>query len=222
MLVVAADPSGTTLAAVRRFLSTAKNANTCGLFWDFASLPQWPRTPEQDVQFFAGLAVMARCYASIAGTAVLQLRAIPPRPAYFDGCITLFSGSHKQEDEAQLRSELGEFGQLTRLEYDDDVVNARFAMHEQAERCIAALKLRERPADFSYNTTSYDREHGIPYSGWVHLRPLRPDRVPHLPCVLRTICPRPTDRLEAARGLPLSLAVHAGTGRLPDELRVRR
>jgi len=49
------------------------------------------------------------------------------------------------------------------------VVNARFAMHEQAERCIAALKLRERPADFSYNTTSYDREHGIPYSGWCTL-----------------------------------------------------
>jgi len=52
------DPSGEYLAAVRRFLRSPLGAHVTGLFWDFASLPQNPRSPSQDDFFKKALKVM--------------------------------------------------------------------------------------------------------------------------------------------------------------------
>jgi hypothetical protein len=51
------DPDGALLAIVRRHLE-AHVEECAGLFWDFASLPQKPRTAAEDVIFADGLAVM--------------------------------------------------------------------------------------------------------------------------------------------------------------------
>ena len=78
------DPHGTTLAAVRRFLSSTE-ANDTGLFWDFCSLPQRGQKGEERSEaeksvFAQGLGIMGSIYASVTGTAVLQQRDIvlPP------------------------------------------------------------------------------------------------------------------------------------------------
>ena len=44
------------------------------------SLPQKPRTPEQEAAFVSGLQVMANLYSSAMGTSVLQLKEIPKCP----------------------------------------------------------------------------------------------------------------------------------------------
>ena len=55
------------------------------LHHSLASLPQKdaagnPRTPEEEAAFQRGLPVMGACYASVAGTAVLQQRTIDIPP----------------------------------------------------------------------------------------------------------------------------------------------
>ena len=81
------DPLGTTLAAVRRYVRSEPAAMECGLFWDFASLFQKPRTEAEDATFAAGLRVMANLYASAVGTCVLQLPEVPPRPSEQLGAV---------------------------------------------------------------------------------------------------------------------------------------
>eukprot|EP00966_Prymnesium_polylepis_P057231 1325670-Prymnesium_polylepis.1 len=78
---------------------------------DWVSLPQKPRTPEEQQAFIAALDVMLSLYASVAGTAVLQCKHNPPRPARFNGCLCLLDGLREGEDEAALRDELTRFGQ---------------------------------------------------------------------------------------------------------------
>ena len=51
-------------------------------FWDFASLPQKPRSPEEEELFQKALSVMGDMYASAIGTIVLQLKEIPDAPAH--------------------------------------------------------------------------------------------------------------------------------------------
>jgi len=46
------------------------------------------------------------------------------------------------------------------------VATARFASHEEAERCVAALHKVSRGAGCVYNETCYSRDCGEPYSGW--------------------------------------------------------
>jgi hypothetical protein len=103
------DPKGTTLAALRRFLQSDPTNLECGIFWDFASLPQKgrdgaERSKEDKAIFERSVKVMGLFYASITGTTVLQLKVIPPRPQEYDGYIVLF-GNTKSEEE--LRRELG-------------------------------------------------------------------------------------------------------------------
>ena len=73
------DPAGARLAEVRGFLRAHPHVE--GLFWDFASLPQKPRSKEEDAMFKRGLEVMADLYASPAGTVVLRAQGIPPNSA---------------------------------------------------------------------------------------------------------------------------------------------
>jgi len=46
------------------------------------------------------------------------------------------------------------------------VATARFESHEEAERCVAALRGQSRGAHYVYNATHYSRDRGEPYSGW--------------------------------------------------------
>ena len=79
------DPFGARLAALTAFLRA--HAGTCvrtsaselGLFWDYASLPQAPRSAAEQALFRQALAIMGDMYAS-ALTAVLQLKTVPPPP----------------------------------------------------------------------------------------------------------------------------------------------
>ena len=68
----------------------------------FASLPQKPpggdRSEIEIAIFKRALAVMAFVYASLKGTAVLQLKDVPPRPKEYDGCITLFGNEMSEEE----------------------------------------------------------------------------------------------------------------------------
>lgn len=85
------DPQGKRFEAVKEALAWFKANNLlrtgAGLFWDFGSLPQKPRTPAEDATFKEGLRVMANLYASAIGTAVLQLKRIPPCPKEAVGAI---------------------------------------------------------------------------------------------------------------------------------------
>ena len=79
------EPRGTTLLALRRLLDSTPDMMHCGLFWDYASLPQRgldgsDRTEEETSVFKRGLKVMAFFYASITGTAVVQLKDVPDCP----------------------------------------------------------------------------------------------------------------------------------------------
>ena len=58
------DPEGKRLELLREFLATQADANECALFWDYASLPQNPRTEKEDAIFYAALKRMGCLYAS--------------------------------------------------------------------------------------------------------------------------------------------------------------
>ena len=66
------DVSGMVLAAVRRFLRSELGRHVVAVFWDFASLPQKPRSPAEDALFKQALGVMGDVYASPLGTTVLR------------------------------------------------------------------------------------------------------------------------------------------------------
>ena len=75
------DPTGDRLRLLRAYLRTKPDAAECALFWDFPSLPQHARTPEEDKTFKAGLMCMSFIYSSLLGVGVLQLPDMPERPA---------------------------------------------------------------------------------------------------------------------------------------------
>jgi len=175
------DPFGSTLAAVRRYLASDPRLASCGLFWDFGSLSQKPRTSGENAAFKRGLKVMTNVYASLASTAVVQLKDIPPRPREYNGRVTVFdapAGASSGSDgiDASVRADLGRFGgTVEELSVDPgflrgdegSVANVCFASHEQALRCIDALKVEKRGAATVYNETAYDRNRDDKaYSGW--------------------------------------------------------
>ena len=73
------DSQGDRLRAIRQYLQ--EHPTLVGVFFDYSSLPQHPRTKAEDDMFKAGLAVIGDLYASPLGTTVLQLKFIPPRPS---------------------------------------------------------------------------------------------------------------------------------------------
>lgn len=167
------EPQGTTLEAVRRYLASDAQAAECGLFWDYASLPQRgldgsDRTDEEAATFKRALSVMGLFYASIRGTAVLQFKDVPPRPSQFDGQIMLFGVSSAASTKEALTSELSCFGAVVELDINpiSGQASVRFATHSAAEECIAELTRLGRAVDFVYNATAYDRDCGSVYSGW--------------------------------------------------------
>ena len=81
--------------------------------------------------------VSNRTYASIYGTAAIQLKDIPPRPTKYDGCVTLFNVP--SADEASVSDDLSRFGEVVDVTLKAGQASVRFASHEQAERCVVGL-----------------------------------------------------------------------------------
>ena len=168
---------GTTLAMLLDYLKTVPHAFELGLFIDWASLPQKPRTPQEEGAFRKTLGVMLSLYASVTGTAVLQCKEIPPRPPRFNGCLVLFDGLREGEDMATLRGTLIELVRAwgdgeTRYEMVGCTVEemkivpmlrVRFHEHAHAECALAALDSQGRAAALEYNDRAYD---GVGGRGW--------------------------------------------------------
>jgi hypothetical protein len=136
----------------------------------FVSVPQKDdhgvRTAEELEVFKRALPVMNKCYASICGTAVIQFKDIPVRPAEYDGWVTIFDLHPSSADEDAVCADLVRFGNVVEVSIVGRVATVRFASHEEAERCVAALRKESREAGCVYNETCYSRDRGEPFSGW--------------------------------------------------------
>ena len=164
-------PQGDEGSDGRRYLASDPGAQHCGLFWDYASLPQrgrdgTDRTAEEVKAFKSGLDVMAYFYASLTGTGVLQLKDVPTRPSQYDGRIALFFETKEKPEQEALRAEMSAFGQVVDLAIFDTHAHVWFAIHEHAVQAVEALRRQQRGVDYIYNTTAYDCERGEHYSGW--------------------------------------------------------
>ncbi len=138
----------------------------------YASLPQkglnnQDRTEAERAIFQRALAAMGHVYASLTGTAVLQLKDIPPRPERYDGLLTIF-GTEEQPlpSREALMMQLGVFGSLN-LSYSHSGTRADacYATHAMAERAVVALKRTGLSCALTYNAAHYDRASGSPYRG---------------------------------------------------------
>ena len=185
------DPFALHLSALQTFLRSKQQPDGTpfvdAVFWDFASLPQKPRTEAEGAHFQQGLSVMGALYASPVGTSVLELRTVPPRPAEFQGCVTVYSaaagggsgdggsssgggGGGLRGDDAStaaLGAVMSDFGEVLELEIEPEgrpeEASVRFATHAQAERAVAKAKERDPSlvAVLSYSGRPY-AERGWP------------------------------------------------------------
>lgn len=136
----------------------------------FGSLPQNPRTPEEDATFGEALGAMADLYASPLGTVVIQNKEIPSRPSDLDGCVLLCAlppTSYDSDAElAELSERFSQFGEVVEcVRHAPGELKLRLATHE------AALRLVEQGADgllptgawitLEYNERPYEQR------GWV-------------------------------------------------------
>jgi hypothetical protein len=151
------DPDGSRIRVLRRALK-GMAIRIEALFWDFGSLYQNPRTPEQEEAFVIALkgGAMNQLYASILATTVLQIEEIPPRPAEFDGKVCLFKLS-ANVDENMVRAALIRFGTIESCDLSHSPPIVRFASHASA---IAAKDAGAPPGlceglDTLYNETPY-------------------------------------------------------------------
>ncbi|KOO30621.1 hypothetical protein Ctob_005934, partial [Chrysochromulina tobinii] len=151
------DPKGSRFRVLRRALKRMA-IRIEALFWDFGSLYQAPRTPEQSASFKLALegGAMNQLYASILATTVLQIEEIPPRPAEFDGVVCLFKLS-ANVDENKVRAALIGFGIIESCDLSHSPPIVRFASHASA---VAAKNAGAWPGlceglDTLYNETPY-------------------------------------------------------------------
>jgi hypothetical protein len=149
------DPDGSRIRVLRRALTSLAIE---ALFWDFGSLYQNPRSPEQEDTFVIALkgGAMNQLYASILATTVLQIEEIPPRPAEFDGVVCLFKLC-ANVDESAVRAALDGFGTIESCDLSRTPPIVRFTTH------LSAVKAKEAGAwpdlceglDTLYNETPY-------------------------------------------------------------------
>jgi len=138
------DPDGSRIRVLRRALM-GMAIRIEALFWDFGSLYQNPRTPEQTASFDIALkgGAMNQLYASILATTVLQIEEIPPRPAEFDGVVCLFKLS-ANVDENKVRAALVGFGIIESCDLSHSPPIVRFASHASA---VAAKEVGDAAKD---------------------------------------------------------------------------
>ena len=101
------------------------------IFWDWASLPQAPRSPSDIEMFKRALSGINEVYASAISTLVLQLKEIPPRPAEYDGWVCLF-GLATGTTEQAIRAAFERFGDVKSLSLEPDGARVCFYTHEAA------------------------------------------------------------------------------------------
>jgi len=138
------DPSGDVYKKVGAFLLAHPEIEA--LFWDNASMYQWPRDEAQEEGFRIGLKVMGDLYASPTATTILQVREMAPRPTGLNGVLHLIET--QDYDEAQLGEIFSEFGTVARISEghegkpvasgDGRARTVVLDSHEAAERCAAA------------------------------------------------------------------------------------
>ncbi len=151
------DPAGSRIRVLRRALM-GMVIRIEALFWDFGSLYQNPRSPEQEKTFKIALkgGAMNQLYASILASTVLQIEEIPPRPAEFNGVVCLFKLSANVKEKA-VRAALKRFGTIKSCDLSRSPPIVRFASHS------SAVKAKEAGAwpglceglDTLYNETPY-------------------------------------------------------------------
>ena len=172
------DPDRKRLQALRRALRELSHIE--GLFFDYCSLYQVPRSPERLAMFKKALPPMNQTYASAVGTTVLQARDIPPMPASFRGLLCLF-GVRDDVDEAAVRAALARFGTIVEvvdrrappLERAGEM-SVRFTSHQAVLDVIAAEMTTDLWKGLAalYNDRPYDGR------GWVRGQRRRRRRTP--------------------------------------------
>ena len=137
-----ADPSGSRLELLRRFLCNLRDSSECGLFIDQVCLPQPPRTKEEDELFFKGLHQMGSLYASVTSSTVVQIKGIPPRPSEFDGRLVVRQVPDTMSG-TELAAALAAAGVVQNCLLEGTVAQVQFASHEHAEALVRAVMGRK-------------------------------------------------------------------------------
>ena len=152
------DPKGERVKVVRSAL--VKEKHIVAIFWDWASLPQAPRSPKSKEMFGRALSGINEVYASAIGTAVLQLREIPQRPTEYDGWVCLF-GVAAGSNETAVRAAFERFGGVKSVSLEPD---ARVCFYTHESACAAkregSLDGVCDGIDTEYNETSYAGRRG--------------------------------------------------------------
>ena len=143
------DPYGSRLTLLRRYLANVEDAEECGLFMDHVCLPQKPRSTKEEQEVFErGLKSMGSLYASVTGTAVLQIKSVPARPADVDGRL-IVCGLPASVDREELVDALGALGGevrscLVKREASSSSAEVQFATHAQAK--VVTQLAKAKPA----------------------------------------------------------------------------
>ena len=133
------DPDGTTFAALLSYLdneaASKEDDGELLLFADVSSLPQKPRTPEEEATFRLALRGMSLLYTSLF-TAVVQVKLMPARPPSLDGCVIAL-----QADAEAVRASaiVGSDGCESCEQMADGNVRISFATHAHAEAAVGSL-----------------------------------------------------------------------------------
>jgi len=163
------DPFGVRVSQVVGFFEQLEQEGNlprvAGLFWDYASMPQMPRTDAEDQLFFQALGLIDKLYASALGTTVIQLKAIPPLPASEAGKVRLCALPVDMEREWAGKIVAGKyarFGKIESVEMVPELSEAviKFESKEAAAKALKfstkALGLRGAWLCYEYNERAYD------------------------------------------------------------------
>ena len=141
------DPAGAYLALLLgKLASIHPRAHQCALFWDYACLPQSPRTAEEEEVYRDAVQQMGSLYASATGTSVIQFLAPPPRPPSHDGMVlisrVLPAASRlppPATEEDSTRAWLGQLGSVIDISWWQGQAVVRFSTHPEAQRAVDAI-----------------------------------------------------------------------------------
>ena len=149
------DPKGERVKVVRNALVV--NSHIVAIFWDWASLPQAPRSRDDSEMFKRAISGINEVYASAISTAVLQLKEIPPRPVEYDCRVCLF-GLAEGKTETAVRAAFERFGAVESVSLEPDDARVCFYTHESAHAAKRAGSVDGvcSGIDTEYNETSYD------------------------------------------------------------------
>ena len=163
------DPEGARFAVLQRcfreLVADGQLPQDAALFWDYASLPQKPRTPDDDRIFGEALSVMADLYSSPLGTTVLLLQEIPERPVRFNGRVLVCDVPTGKAAMPVLQQRLSQFGVVRAVTEDaSGDIKVRFETHAAARSAVEKFDMKDAFGDgwmcLEYNDRPY------PERGW--------------------------------------------------------